>query len=276
MVASRFCPSLWSTFCAALLCTFMGQCPPLPPVQVTLPPAQTPILETILDIDHSAIAPFGPAGVFQMLPGRRLELRFRAPYPTNVGVGIGTQMLAQVTDTASHPELDGYFHVQNVVPVSGADGNFFWRVLVILPLAQQAAVNYSLSIANISQNQNLTGTQKEAVAATFDILRQPNPTAQPSTILFPSGNTIPDQKHPRDGPDGALILDHITLAGWLIKAPGPADKNDAEDLNYRIWLDNDFIERNYLPTTDSINSAAMPGRWYTWATMPFIRSSRFR
>src|ERR1700704_2731329 len=113
MVASRFRPSLRTTICATALCAFMGQCPSQPPVQVTLPPAQTPIVETILDIDHNAIAPFGPSGVFQILPGRRIELRFRAPYPTNVGVGINAQMLPQVTDTAGHPELDGYFHVQN-------------------------------------------------------------------------------------------------------------------------------------------------------------------
>jgi hypothetical protein len=262
MLSSWFRPSLVGTFSLTLFCSFISQCPT--PVQITLPAAQTPILETILDIDHSAIAPFGPAGVFQMLPGRRIELRFRAPYPTNVGVGIDTQMLTQVSDTAAHPELDGYFHVQDTVPVSAPDPNFFWRVLVILPAAQQGAVNYTISIANISQDQNLTGTQKIATPAAFSILRLPNPTAQPSTVLFPAGNTIPDQKHPRDGPDRALILDHITLAGWLVSTPLPAGSNDAEDLHYGIWLDNDFIERNYQATTDGLNTASMPGRWYTW------------
>lgn len=262
MLSSWFRPSLVGTFSLTLFCSFISQCPT--PVQITLPAAQTPILETILDIDHSAIAPFGPAGVFQMLPGRRIELRFRAPYPTNVGVGIDTQMLTQVSDTAAHPELDGYFHVQDTVPVAAPDPNFFWRVLVILPTAQQGAVNYTISIANISQDQNLTGTQKIATPAAFSILRLPNPTAQPSTVLFPAGNTIPDQKHPRDGPDRALILDHITLAGWLVSTPLPAGSNDAEDLHYGIWLDNDFIERNYQATTDGLNTASMPGRWYTW------------
>jgi hypothetical protein len=247
-----------------LFCMVLNQCPP-PPV-VTLPAAQTPVLETILDIDNNVIAPFGPPGTFQMNPGRRIELRLRLPYPSNVGVGIGNNRLPEVTDTASHPELDGYFHVQNVTVVEASDPLFFYRVLVVLPQAQQGGVDYTLKVFDIPKNQALTGTQTEAPAF-FSVMRTPNPTPQPSAILF-QDNMIPDQKHPRkvdaNSTDHAWIADNITLAGWLIKAPDPSQvDNSLEDFHYSIWLDNDFIERNYHATTSGINNAIMPGRWYT-------------
>jgi hypothetical protein len=245
-----------------MFCMFLNQCPN-PPV-INLPAAQTPVLETILDIDNNAIGPFGPPGVFQMRAGQRIELRLRIPYPSNVGVGIDNRRLPEVTDTASHPELDGYFHVLSIAAVDTSDPLFFYRVLVVLPQVQRGAVNYALSIFDISQNQNLTGTQKEAPPAVFTVFRMPNLIPQPSAILFPNGTPIPDQKHPRDGPDAAFIADNVTLAGWLISAPGPGTDNNLEDLHYSIWPDNDFIERNYQPTTAGINTAIMPGRWYTW------------
>ena len=46
--------------------------------------AETPILETILDVDHNQVAWFhvtdanNSTGVYEVLPGRRLELRLRA------------------------------------------------------------------------------------------------------------------------------------------------------------------------------------------------------
>ena len=118
-----------SCFFFALCFVTLIQCPSKP--IVTLPAAESPVLETLLDIDNNAIAAFGAPGVFQMLPGRRIELRFRAMYPTNIQVGIDANRLPEVTDTAAHPELDGYFHTQAAVPVSGSDPRFFWRVLVV-------------------------------------------------------------------------------------------------------------------------------------------------
>lgn len=249
----------WGSISLGMLCVVFSQCPSTPPVN--LPPAEVPVLETILDVDHNLIAPFGSPGVFQMKPGQRIELRLRVPYPSNVGVGIENKRLPEVTDTASHPELDGYFHVQSVTAVDASDPHFFYRVLVVLPQIQRGTVNYALSIFDTSQNQNLTGTQKEA-SATFTVFRFPNDTPQPSTILFQSGNKVPDQKHPRDGGDGAWIADNITLAGWLIRTPTTSGANNSiEDIHYSLWLDNDFIERNYQATTAGLDSAIMPGRW---------------
>ncbi len=75
------------------------------------PPAETPILETILDIDNNLIAPYHATGIFEMQPGKSLELRLRAIHPSFVRVRIDGKALFEVTDSASHPEMDsnGYY-----------------------------------------------------------------------------------------------------------------------------------------------------------------------
>lgn len=255
--------SVWGSLFAGLFCMFWSQCPSTP--VVNLPPAQLPVLETILDVDHNSIAPFGPPGVFQMASGQRIELRLRLPYPSNAGVGIGTSRLTEVTDTAAHPELDGYFHVQNVTAVDNTDPLFFYRVLVVLPQAQQGTVDYKLRVYDTSQNQSLTGVDKEQWVE-LPILRNPNPVPQPSVALY-QDVMVPDQKHPRkvdtNQNDKSWIADNLTLAGWLIDTPDPVTGYNGEDLHYSIWLDNDFIERNYGPTTNGLNNAVVPGRWWT-------------
>ena len=255
---------VWGFLAVCMFCMFLNQCPTQP--VVILPAAQTPVVETILDVDNNAIAPFGPPGVFQMQPGQRIELRLRIPYPSNVQIGIDTKTLQEVTDTAAHPELDGFFHVQNIAAVDTSDPLFFYRVLVTLPQAERGRVNYALSITDVSQNQSLTGTQKQSIPATFTVFRMPNSIPQPSVLLY-QDNMIPDQKHPRkvdaNNTDHSWIADNITLAGWLIHAPDPGTDNTLEDLHYSIFLDDDFIERNYQATTGGINTAIMPGRWYT-------------
>ena len=266
-IASR--ESVWGTLFAGLFCMFWSQCPSTS--QMHLPPAQLPVVETILDVDHNSIAPFGPPGVFQMASGQKIELRLRLPYPSNPGVGIGSTRLTEVTDTAAHPELDGYFHVQNVTAVDNTDPLFFYRVLVVLPQAQQGTVDYKLRVYDTSQRQDLTGVDKEQWLE-FSILRNPNPVGQPSVVLY-QDNMVPDQKHPRKvvvgflgtSNDPSWIADNLTLAGWLTATPDPITGYNGEDLHYSIWLDNDFIERNYGPTTNGLNSAIVPGRWFDWA-----------
>jgi hypothetical protein len=256
--------SVFGYFSVGMFCMFLSQCPPQQAVQ--LPAAQTPVLETILDVDHNVIAPFGPPGVFQMQPGTRIELRLRLPYPSNVQVGIDSKTLTEVTDTAAHPELDGFFHVQNIVAVDASDPLFFYRVLVNLPQAERVPVNYMLAITDVSQDQTLTGTQKQSTPATFTVFRMPNAIPQPSALLF-QDNMIPDQKHPRkvdaNNTDHAWIADNVTLAGWLMETPDPGTDNGLEDIHYSIFLDDDFLERNYQATTNGIDTAIMPGRWYT-------------
>src|SRR5437762_8503294 len=88
---------LWST-CGPI---------PGPKPTIVLPAAETPVLETILDIDARQLIPFNPAGEYYRVttaPLNRMYLRLRAPWPTDLNVSIEGTSLPIVTDTASHPE----------------------------------------------------------------------------------------------------------------------------------------------------------------------------
>src|SRR5947208_9909837 len=71
-----FIPILW---CLGILIVIISACKT---TSVTdLPAAETPILETVLDIDKNLIVPYHALGVFEISPGgslRRLEHRLRA------------------------------------------------------------------------------------------------------------------------------------------------------------------------------------------------------
>ena len=249
-------------FLLAVLIIPITGCPGTNPPVINLPPAETPLLETILDFDNNLLAPFHAAGVFEMQPGRRFELRLRAVWPSELRVKIENRSLPEVKDTASHPELDssGYYRISDVRPIHTSDPRFFWRVFVVLPLDKRGNVNFAMTVHDISQNQNLSGTDKEALPLQITVVRTPIPSPRPSSVFFAGL----DAKHTKTGPDHAFIADNVTLAGWLVGAPHRNADGGTEDWHYNIWLDNDFIERNYSATTQPLAPATIPGRWYTW------------
>lgn len=231
---------------------------------VTLPAAQTPLLETILDIDARQLVPFNATGEYYRVtaaPLNRIYLRLRAPWPTDFKLSIDGSALPVVTDTAAHPELEssGYFRVDNPEAVDATDPLFFWRILVVLPQNTRAMTHrMTLAVQDISQNQNLTGTAKESVPLQISLLPfdATLPQRKSSEIFFSGDN----QKHPRS----ALIARDIIVAGWLA---GPFDRGgnsdgSTEDVHFSIWLDKDFIARNYQGV-HTLDSAIIPGRPYT-------------
>jgi hypothetical protein len=250
-----------------LLTLFAGCQPPAPmpgppatPINF-MAPAETPILETILDIDHKLIVPYHPAGMFIMDPGKRMELRLRVPWPTAIQVQIDGKPLTEATDSASHPELDGYYRVLDIHPIE--DTRMFWRVLVVLPQDKQGNVDFTMTVQDKSTVQNESG-QKEATLE-IKVCRTPIDVTKPSSVFFDG----PDAKHNKTGPDPAFMADNVTLAGWLIGDDLLGRNNGVdpatEDWHYGLSLDNDFIERNYAPNTEPFASAIMPGRWFNIA-----------
>src|SRR6266496_18435 len=256
---------------------------------INLPAAETPILETILDIDKNLIVPYHASGVFEMSPGgslRRLELRLRAIYPSDIQVKIDNNLLPEVKDSASHPELDssGYCRISEVRVVHSSDSRRFWRVFVVLPLAKRDSVYLRLTVHDVSQNANLSDGAKEAVPLAIFIDRTGNLAPRPSAVFFDG----PDHKQVRTTSvwdDSAFIADNVTLAGWLTETPSrnTGDDPTTEDWHYDIYLDNDFIERNYSATTKVLScenayagctvaavvarplaDVMMPGRWQHW------------
>ena len=256
---------------------------------INLPPAETPIIETILDIDHDLLAPYHAAGVFEMQPGKRLELRLRVVWPSNIQVMVENQTLPEVKDSHTHPELDssGYYRLVEQYPIGIGDPRFFWRVFVVLPLDKRGNVNYTMTLRNISQNPDLSGTEKELKIIVF---RTPVLAPRPSSLFQCYPNVNKDCKHAKvdgtpfcvpeakqvgpvivlipkcDAYEGAWSADNVTLAGWLVgdEARHQEYEGETEDWHYHLWLDNDFIERNYTASSPELATAIMPGRWITW------------
>jgi len=229
---------------------------------VNLPAAETPILETILDPARMTIAPYHAAGIFEMQPGTSLELRLRAAWPTDIQVKVENQLLPEVHDTASHPELaaSGFFRISETRVIHSADPRLFWRVLVVLPAAKVSS-NVAISVIDVSRNSSFTGPQKEAPPLQILVFRTPVTVTKPSAVFFDPNNA--DTKHVKtttSAKDAGFMADDVTLAGWLVKA----EPNYDEDFHYGLWLDNDFIERNYSASTLPFATLTMPGRWYTY------------
>ncbi|MEI7847397.1 MAG: hypothetical protein WCK35_16475, partial [Chloroflexota bacterium] len=140
-----------------------------------LPAAETPVLETILDTDHQHLVPYHASGVYEMSPGASFELRLRAIWPSNIQIKIDDQLLPEVKDSSSHPDLDstGYFRISDPILVTSTDSRYFWRVYVALPLDKREIANFSLSVIDTSQNLNLSGLEKEAAPLQISIVRPP-------------------------------------------------------------------------------------------------------
>ena len=234
---------------------------------INLPPAETPVIETIYDPFNKLIAPMHASGWYEIQPGSKFELRLRAIWPSDIQVKIEDQALPKVTDDRNHPELDssGYYRVADVQPIHVSDPRFFWRVVVTLPLDKRGDVDFLMTIHDISMNQDLTGREKEALPLQIPIRRTPLGIPKPSSVFLGPpdifGNPIkPDSKHVNSGVPNAFIADNITLAGWLVHTPERNPVDGTEDWHYNIWLDNAFIERNYSATTRPLDTASIPGR----------------
>jgi hypothetical protein len=189
--------------------------------------------------------------VFEAHAGKRLELRLRAQFPSSIQVKIDDRALAEVKDSASHPELEaaGYYRISNTRPVQAGDPLFFWRVYVVLPQDKRSATNVVMAIHDSPSGQ---AAGQEAPPLWITLARASITTPKPSSVFFEG----PDAKHHKTDDlnnDAAFIADNVTLAGWLAVTPtllnpdGTESDNNVEDVHYSIWPDNDFIERNYGP-----------------------------
>jgi len=264
------------------------------PVEITdLPAADTPILETIYDIDQRVIAPYHATGVFEFAPGYHMELRLRAPEQTKVQVEIAGNPLAEVSPVVSHSGLDGYYWIVEKRKID--DVRAFWRIEVVLPQDKQGDVDFQLTVRDTSLNPTMTGAMHSAPPLHVSIRRPPIEVSKPSEVFFNQGSVLmPDQKQWK-GPDACgitidgtfrpdecrstgFIADDVTVAGWLAGTPYRNEAGDTEDWHYNLFLDNDFIERNYYADTLPLAVAVMPGTWYTWfddqKAFPFPHSFR--
>lgn len=243
----------------------LSACPPNPnPPVVVLPAAEVPVLETILDIDAARLIPFDGGGDHYRVtpaPLNRLYLRLRAPWPTDFTVALDGAALPVVNDTAAHPELaaSGYFRVDPVAAVTLSDPLLFWRILVVVPDGKRGVTSpLQLAVTNLSRDPNATGAAKQSsplqiTVRPFDATRA---ARKPSAIFFSGDN----QKHPLS----AKIADDVIVAGWIANPldRGGLDGGGTEDVHFGLWLDADFITRNYQ-LVHALDGAIIPGRPYT-------------
>lgn len=227
-----------------------------------------PILETVVEANAGArIVPEAPDGSYVIQGGR--TLRFRVQADSNLVVQVsGTDLPRRPQSTAD----SGWFEPTGGVLSAGSRG-FFWDIAVELPARAvvPAVKDFEVAFAY----DTFTTVQQPRLAATLHIrgrdaafvAAMPRPS---DVFVDNSDNTKPDNHM-----ETSIAARGVTLAGWLA-SPGRNDGTSprptaSEDWHYDLFLDPDFIERNYAGggiAVEPVKSAALPGH-----VVPMIRGS---
>jgi hypothetical protein len=238
-------------------CTSSPEPPSTPP---------TPILETFY-----LSQPPGPGGlvlarraggVFQAYGAKLVQLRLRAAWPAELAVTINGRTITRVDDEGQHPELEaqGYF-VYSVTPlppgpVKGL--SYFWKVNITIPQSDRPT-GYMLGVSSVVANAQPTPASEPLVMKVAAVGPE-QPRQRPSTIFDDGAENSKGAWSKR-----AIVARDVTLSGWLQGGEGNLGRNRAggpaasEDWHYTIWLDEDFIERNYGPDDKPLLGAVMTG-----------------
>jgi hypothetical protein len=247
------------------------------------PPACTPILETVY-VSPSGTMPGRVASVswygsVPIQPADSITLRVRAPYPTTLVVLVNGKQLPQIAPGASPPNPDdsGYYSV-TVQQMSGppATAWSFWEIAMKLPKPFRSVGGttnvpaLTVTLRDISPGA-FAGNKKQApdlnitmAGYTFQNCSPPNcasasPLLAPSEVFETGENSKNDTEFP-NMPRAMLgiVARPVTLAGWL--AGGSELQGSGEDYHFSIYLDPDFIQRNYPPNTLPFLGAMLPGQ----------------
>jgi hypothetical protein len=249
------------------------------------PPACTPILETVY-VSPSGTIPGRVTSVswygsVLIQPADSITLRVRAPSPTTLLVLVNGQQLPQIAPGASPPNPDdsGYYSVTvQQMPGPPATAWSFWEIAMKLPKPFRfvgGTTNVpalTVTLRDISSGA-FAGNQKQApdlnitmAGYTYHNCSPPN-CAAASPLLAPSevfeiGENSKNDTVPPNMPRAVLgiVARPVTLAGWL--AGGSELQGAIEDYHFSIYLDPDFIQRNYPPNTLSLPflGAMLPGQ----------------
>lgn len=228
------------------------------------------------------------SGVFFVQPADSLEFRLRIPWPTTLQVLVNEQQLQQIQpgDTSPQPDDPGYFNVK-ATPMPGwpdkidpsAPGYNWFFVLAYVKLPKQfryqnettPVPGFTVTLRDLS-----LGGQIAAADVNLPMLPYPRPpfgigVATPPSTFFLSGENSKDDGNFARATDGIVAGWHaadpkpnfvstVTLAGWLTQdgltvdpaknARGPAaGSGRSEDWQFDLWLDPDFVQRNYSPAS---------------------------
>jgi hypothetical protein len=228
-----------------------GCCPPLCR-PVPLPPA-SPLIETVaVPCCPARVVPLNPSGDWDLLPANTLLVRVRAPADSNFQVAIDGTTIQQVSDNGPHPELDssGFFSVDTKSVFDAADPSVFFVLRVVLPkIKRDSRTPFAINIGNHAPEP-----------ATIKV-RGYDPTGLDIGMVKPSGVFFSGDNN---SDPNSIIAAGVTIAGWVEgpnrHSPGNAPDGETEDWHYDLYLDNDFIERNYGPLGMQLAGLVIPGR----------------
>lgn len=242
---------------------------------------RTPVLETIVQRYSNAlrITPERPDGSYVIgvprPPGADVGstaepyLRIRVQGDVNMKVLVdGAELPRQSAATSE----SGWYEPSGTVPKSSSR-NVFWDIAVELPprVFADDVREFPVTLAY----ETFTSVQQPELRITLRLQgRDPayvSATPRPSEVFVDdTENTKQDNRM-----ETAIVAREVTLAGWL-ENPFPNDgtfytvPGAREDWHYNLFLDPDFIERNYATPAviEPIRRASLPGN-----VVPLIRGS---
>lgn len=238
--------------CLALL----TGCPTMPPRVY-----RAPILETVVQQNGGLrIVPERPDGSYMAL-GTPLRFRVQGDGQIKVLVnGVELPRHAQRTSTS------GWYEPGNGILGSGSR-HFFWDIAVLLPNGALQPLSTSVQVK--FAYDTVTNVVQPELAVTIRLEGRDPTLAQlmprPSDVFV--GNTHNTKQDNRM--ETSIVARGVTLAGWLVggvdldrhDGAGNAGTNASEDWHYDLYLDPDFIERNYTAyaPVEPLWSAWLPG-----------------
>lgn len=242
------------------------QCAPSGPPGSEPPPIFRPaVLETV--VVGNRIVPQSADGSYSALPTQSL-LRVRVQADANVAVAVdGTSLPRRAVGAVQ----DAWFEPNGSVPASGSRG-YFWDLAVRLPADKRVAAPVPVTLT-VAYDVTRTDVQvpPPLTVTLVSWYRQPDwpPLPVPASEVFDEG----DNSKPDGRAMNAIVTRGVVLAGWLYEGDASGGRatphrNDAsglragesEDWHYDVWLDNDFIRRNYgNPPLEPVASAIMKG-----------------
>jgi hypothetical protein len=227
------------------------------------------------------------SGVIFVQPADSIELRVRAPWPTTLQLMVDGQQLQQIVPGAPPPISDdrGYYSVSaspmpgwpnNLDPTAPVYNWFFLLVDVKLPTQfryrdlQTPVPPFGLTLRDISSNGETSDLNLSMTGYPRPPFGPGLPTP-PSTTFISGENSKDDLAEPwMPRASLGVVAKDVTLAGWLVAGmpesgpdaqAGDGAKGLREDWWFHIFLDPDFIARNYpLAYTAPLFGAIMPGQ----------------
>jgi hypothetical protein len=126
-----------------------GGCP-------SAPPAQTPVLEVVLQPPTLTNVGIDPAGEFDVLPSSSVIIWFRSPITQAVEVAVNGVVLEQTSSTARQQTLEaqglGFWLHRAGSPNVNVSGDPRWDIAIAAPPALRVSERFVISLTGTSSN----------------------------------------------------------------------------------------------------------------------------